>query len=94
MYYSNGKRDRYFAKYMDSTWDLVLGDNYYSLSRLTEQYLDGRGGRGGFRQGNWGMEAHYAHTRWSDPEEKNTAFRMDYTFLNKHLIGADFFKKK
>jgi hypothetical protein len=89
-----GQRDRYFAGYRNKAADVVLGDNYYSLSHLTEQSLDGRGGEIGLVSGGFGLRGYHMKTRWLDPEEKKTALHFDYLFRDKHKIGLNLFKKK
>ncbi|WP_304511439.1 hypothetical protein [Desulfobacula sp.] len=89
-----GQRDRYFAGYRNKAADVFLGDNYYSLSRLTEQSLDGRGGEAGLVSGGFGLRGYYMKTRWLDPEKKETALHFDYLFRDRHRIGLNLFKKK
>lgn len=89
-----GQRDRYFAGYRSEDANVLLGDNYYSLSRLTEQSLDGRGAVAGLVLGGFGFRGYHMKTRWLDPEKKETAFHFDYLFRDRHRIGLNLFKKK
>jgi len=89
-----GQRDRYFAGYRDEDADVLLGDNYYSLSRLTEQSRDGRGAEAGLVLGGFGFRGYHMKTRWLDPEKKETALHFDYLFRDRYRIGLNLFKKK
>jgi len=89
-----GQRSRYFAGYRSEDADVLLGDNYYSLSRLTEQSLDGRGVEAGLVLGGFGFRGYHMKTRWLDPKEKETALHFDYLFRDRHRIGLNLFKKK
>jgi len=89
-----GERDRYFAGYRGEDADVLLGDNYYSLSRLTEQSLDGRGVEAGLVLGGFGFRCYHMKTRWLDPEKKETALHFDYLFRDTYKIGLNLFKKK
>lgn len=89
-----GQRDRYFAGYRSEDANLLLGDHYYSLSRLTEQSLDGRGAEAGLDLGGFGFKGYHMKTRWLDPKEKETALHFDYLFRDRHRIGLNLFKKK
>lgn len=89
-----GHYDRYFAGYKDSSLDLLVGDDYYTLSRLTEQDFDGRGGRARFTRDNWNVGAYYMHTLRTAHEEKDAALFVDYTFFDKYRIETNLFKKK
>lgn len=89
-----GQRDRYFAGYRNKDADVLLGDNYYSLSHLTEQSLDGRGAKAGLVSGGFGLRGYHMKTRWLDPEKKETALHFDYLFRDRHRIGLNLFEKK
>ena len=89
-----GQRDRYFAGYRSKAVDVLLGDNYYALSRLTEQGLDGRGVEVGLISGGFGLRGYHMNTRGLDPEEKETALHFDYLFRDRYRIGLNLFKKK
>ncbi len=89
-----GQRDRYFAGYRGEDADVLLGDNYYSLSRLTEQSLDGRGAEAGLVLGGFGFRGYHMKTRWLDPEEKETALHFDYLFRDRYRIGLNLLEKK
>lgn len=89
-----GQRDRYFAGYRNKAADVLLGDNYYSLSHLTEQSLDGRGAGAGLALGDFGLRSYHMKTRWLEPEEEETALHLDYLFHDRYRIGLNLFKKK
>ena len=89
-----GERDRYFSAYRGENAGALLGDGYYSLSKLTEQSLDGRGGEAGLALGDFGLRGYYMKTRWLDPEEKETAFQLEYMFSDRYRIGLNLFNKK
>jgi hypothetical protein len=89
-----GQHDRYFAGYRSEDGDVLLGDNYYSLSYLTEQSLDGRGAEAGLGLGGFEFRGYHMKTRWLDLKEKETALHFDYLFRDRHRIGLNLFKKK
>ena len=89
-----GQRSSYFAGYRSEDGDVLMGDNYYSLSRLTEQSLDGRGAEAGLVLGGFGFRGYHMKTRWLDPKEKETALHFDYLFRDRYRIGLNLFKKK
>jgi len=89
-----GQHDRYFVGYRSKTADILLGDNYYSLSHLTEQSLDGRGAEAGLVLGGFGLKGYHMKTRWLDPEEKETALQLEYLFSDRYRIGLNLFNKK
>ena len=89
-----GEHDRYRAGYRSKRYGLRLGDYYYSLSRLTEQTLDGRGVEGKLNLSNSGFGGYHIKTRWHHPEEKETAIHFDYLFRDRYRIGLNLLKKK
>ena len=93
---SFGEHDRYFVGYRNKSLGvgLRLGDDYHSLSRLTEQSLDGRGVSGEWNMGNFGFRAYHMKTRRLDPEEQETALQLGYLFSDRYRIGLNLFNKK
>ena len=89
-----GEHDRYHAGYWSKRYGLRVGDYHYSLSRLTEQSLDGRGIEGKLNLSNSGFRGYHIKTRWHDPEEEETALHFDYLFRERYRIGLNLFKKK
>ena len=89
-----GQRDRYFAGYRSKSLGLRIGDDYYSLSRLTEQSIAGRGIDGTLSSGDFEFSAYHMQTRWLDPENKETAFHFNYLFSDRYRIGLNLFNKK
>lgn len=88
-----GQRDRYFAGYRNGHADFFLGDGYYSLSKLTEQVLEGRGARAGTALGDFGLRGYYMNTRWRSAAEKEGALHLDYRFSEKYRIGVNLLDK-
>lgn len=89
-----GQRDRVFVEYRNKAADVLLGDNYYALSHLTEQSVDGRGAGGGLVLGDFGLRGYHMATRWFASEERETALHFDYLFNDRYGIGLNLFKKQ
>ena len=88
-----GDHDGYFAGYRNNRADFLVGDGYFSLSKLTEQSLDGRGVKGGLALGDFGLNGYYMNSRWLDPEERTGALHLDYRCGDRYRIGANLFTK-
>lgn len=88
-----GDHDRYFAGYRNPWGDLLLGDGYFSLSKLTEQSRDGRGVAGGLALGNAGLRGYAMNTRWLDPEEQTGGLQIDYGRGDRFQFGLNLFTK-
>ncbi|MCP4110506.1 MAG: hypothetical protein GY749_34120 [Desulfobacteraceae bacterium] len=88
-----GDRDEYRVKYRTSDYDLFLGDNSYSLSPLTENYLYGRGIRGNLYLDNFSIGAYHMKTHRLDPDEEQSALNIGYLFDEGYWAGVNFLKK-
>ncbi len=88
-----GDRDEYRIKYWTGDYDLFIGDNSYSLSPLTENYLYGRGIRGNLFLDNFSIGAYHMKTQRLDPDEEQTAFNIGYLFDEGYWAGVNFMKK-
>lgn len=89
-----GEHDRYFLGYQNKRLDLGVGDDYFFLSRLTEQSIDGRGVNGSLHTGDFEFKAYYMETRRLDPEEQEIAFQLGYVFSDRDRVGLNLFNKK
>ena len=89
-----GEHDRYFAAYRGENAGLLLGDGYYTLSKLTEQNLDAGGAEAGLGLGDFGLRGYYMKTRWRKPALKEAALHFDYLFQDRYTIGFNLFNKK
>lgn len=89
-----GEHDKYFVAYRGEDAEVLLGDGYYTLSKLTEQSLDARGGEAGLALGDFGLRGYYMKTRWRKPALKEAALHFDYLFQDRYTIGFNLFNKK
>lgn len=89
-----GERPRYFAGYRSRTADLMLGDGYYALSRLTEQGLEGRGASSRITLGDFDLRGYYMNTLRQDPAETQGALGMEYRFGERYRIGVNLLDRR
>ena len=66
--------DQYTLNYTSRTWDLMLGDNLYSLSPLTERWLFGRGIGVQYQQPSSAIGGYYAYTPWQSADVRQLGF--------------------
>ena len=89
-----GEYDGYFAGFRSNGLGVRVGDSYYSLSRLTEQSLQGRGIAGSLNQGSFEFGGYHMKTRRLDPKLQESAFHLGYGFYDRYKLGVNFLNKK
>lgn len=94
-----GAQDEYRFNYHSSAYDLMLGDQSYGLSHLTDFYHYGRGMGFQLRDGKeFGYGANFIENRWDYPKVKESSFyvsrqindklKMKVNMLNKNRSSA------
>lgn len=73
-----GRRDAYYLRTWGDAYDLRLGDTWYSLSELTEQYLTARGADASVRYRGAQLRSYYAESRWTSPRVTEEAAAVGY----------------
>ncbi len=89
-----GELDRYSFAYRSQALDLLCGDQYYHLSRLTEPSLDAMGTGMRASLGQLSLGGYRIKTRKIDPEEEQSALHVDYRFNDRYRIGANLLEKR
>lgn len=89
-----GLRDEYTLDYWTEDYALGLGDRYYCLSWLTENYLYGRGLEGKLNVNDeFSLGAYHMKTRWRQPGTEETGAFMDYLINDKYKVGLNYLRK-
>lgn len=89
-----GLRDEYYLDYWTEDYALGIGDRYYCLSKLTENYLYGRGLEGKLNVNDrFSVGAYHMKTRWRQPGIEETGAFADYLISDKCKIGLNYLRK-
>jgi len=88
-----GNRDEYYLNYRYGSHSIVLGDHSYSVSPLTENHRYGRGVRGKVRSDRLEVSGYHMKTRWAEPDEKQTAGKMDLHLGDDSFLGLRYLRK-
>ncbi len=83
----------YRLGYWTESYELYLGDRPYSLSRLTESSLYGRGVEGKLNVENFSLGSYYMQTRSPAAPVTEVAGYMDYSFNEENSLGVNYLKK-
>lgn len=86
--------DEYNLNLWTDEYEVLLGDQMYSLSSLTENSLYGRGAGGKVNIGSAQVGSYYVKTRWFDPEDEETALFARYSFAEPLKVGLNYLKKR
>lgn len=86
-------RDEYRMNLWDEHYELMLGDQNYSLSPLTELSLYGRGAGGKATLDKLQFGAYRMATRWFDLDQDQTALFTNYALNDNLKVGLNFLKK-
>ncbi|MBN2533838.1 MAG: hypothetical protein JXB88_13160 [Spirochaetales bacterium] len=81
--------DEYTLTYKSTHLNLYLGDHFYTVSPLMEEYCYGRGIMGRVKMGNFSLGGLYHESQWDDPPEEHVAGFMDIA-LKKDPAQDDF----
>jgi hypothetical protein len=90
-----GERDEYRLNYSTRSLDVDLGDQSYSLSRLTDYYRYGRGlGITAHRQDlSAEFGAHYVQTRWERPQTRQTGAYVSNRFSDRFELKLNYLSR-
>lgn len=69
--------DEYKLKYTSPLIDLYLGDHFYTVSPLMEEFCYGRGVMGRIKAGGFSLGGLYHESQWDKPRENHLAGFMD-----------------
>ncbi len=90
-----GQRDEYRLKYSSEKLDLLLGDQTYLLSQLTDYYHYGRGVGFTLRQQDASdLGAYFADSRWSEPDERESGFYYRRQFGSNIGVKLNYLDKQ
>jgi uncharacterized protein (DUF2141 family) len=89
-----GQRDEYHLNFYGEHFDLLLGDQSYSLSPLTERWKYGRGGGARFHYPKLGGGAFYLESRWQEPKASEVGSYLSYQFTDWFSLKGNFLTKK
>lgn len=84
--------DEYSLRYYSDFLDLYLGDHFYSVSPLTEQYCYGRGAAATLFFGSIGLMALFHQSLWDEPVENHTGGFITYTLKDSLYPDGYLFK--
>lgn len=82
--------EHYTLNYRSKTLDLLLGDNLYTLSPLTQRWLFGRGAGAEYRQAPLGVGSYHATTPWQSIESGQTGAFLQYDASSGQRLRANF----
>lgn len=89
-----GQRDEYRFSFYGERLDLLVGDQSYSLSPLTERWRYGRGGGARFHYPKLGGGAFYLESRWQEPKEREIGTYLSYRLTDWFGLRGNFLNKK
>jgi outer membrane protein OmpA-like peptidoglycan-associated protein len=88
-----GEYDEYRFNLWAKNYKLGVGDNFYSLSPLTENYSYGRGAVGELGIDKVKFGAYYQQSRWFTPEQKSMAGYVNYNTSDKYKLSINYLRE-
>lgn len=88
-----GLNDEYYLLFNAPKTELVLGDNNYSLSELTESSRNGRGMKFQYNLKKWSVGSFYNSPRFYPTVKQVYSFYSDYRFNLKNSLSAGYLSK-
>jgi outer membrane protein OmpA-like peptidoglycan-associated protein len=88
-----GEFDEYRFNLSAENYRLGIGDNFYSLTPLTDHYNYGRGAIGELGIGKVRVGTYYQESRWITPKEKSMAGYIRYKASEKYKISLNYLRK-
>jgi hypothetical protein len=82
--------DQYTVDYTSRRWDLLLGDNLFSLSPLTERWLYGRGVEVDYKERSAAAGGYYAYTPWESVDVRQLGLFAQFSPLPDLLLRSNF----
>jgi len=88
-----GLNDEYFLLFNSTKTEIVLGDNNYSLSELTESSRNGRGIKLQYNMKKISIGSYYVIPRFYPSIKQVYSFYSDYKFNLKNSVSAGYLSK-
>ncbi len=82
--------DEYWMKLGRKHYGLLAGDTNYSLTELTENAFYARGVQANANYGKFSLMGYYAKSRFTEPEEIESAASIDYSLTKDIILGLNF----
>lgn len=82
--------EQYTLNYRSKTLDLLLGDNLYTLSPLTQRWLFGRGAGAEYRLPPLAVGSYHATTPWQSTGTRQTGAFLQVDVTPKQRLRANF----
>ncbi|MFT3866948.1 MAG: carboxypeptidase-like regulatory domain-containing protein [Nibricoccus sp.] len=82
--------EQYTLNYRSKTLDLLLGDNLYALSPLTQRWLFGRGAGAEYHRAPLAVGSYHATTPWQSIESRQTGAFLQYDTSARQRLRANF----
>jgi hypothetical protein len=89
-----GVRDELRLNYRGPLLEMLLGDQAYSLSPLSERLLYGRGGEMRLHPGGIELGSFYTETRWDIPGKKEAGAFAGYSYGSAFRLKANYLNKR
>lgn len=89
-----GSRDVLRLNYRGPWLNILLGDQAYSLSPLSERLIYGRGGEISIHPKGFELGSFFMETRWETPERREVSAFAGYHHEDKFAIRANYLNKR